>query len=71
MAEKNPAARSSRTERMTFLVTPTEKQYILDVAKYKDVPISQYLRDVVLFQARSATGTIFHQAMPTRKPNGS
>ena len=71
MAEKNPAARPARTERMTFMVTPAEKRFIEEVAKLGVHPVGKYLRDVVLFQARSATGTIFYQAMPTRKPNGS
>lgn len=71
MTEKNPAARPARSERMTFMVTPAEKQYIAEVAKLEGFPIGQYLRDSILFQARSATGTIFFQAMPIRKPNGS
>ena len=71
MAEKNPAARPTRSERMTFMVTPAEKQFIEEVAKLGGYPVGKYLRDAILFQAKSATGTMFYQAMPTRKPNGS
>jgi hypothetical protein len=71
VAEKNPAARPARSERMTFMVTPAEKQLITDIARLEGFPVGQYLRDTVLFQSKSATGTIFYQAMPPRKPNGT
>lgn len=67
----NPAARPTRSERMTFMVTPAEKKLITDIAKLEGFPVGQYLRDSILFQARSATGTIFYQAMPARNSNGS
>ena len=71
MAQKNPAARPARSERMSFMVTPAEKKLISDIAVQGGYPVGQYLRDAILFQAKSATGTMFYQAMPTRKPNGS
>ncbi len=71
MAEKNPAARPTRSERMSFMVTPAEKKLISEIAVQEGHPVGQYLRNAILFQAKSATGTIFYQAMPTRKPNGS
>ena len=69
MAEKNPATRPPRTERLSFKVTPAEKEMIKNVAKHRGWAIGEFCRDSALFQAKVGTGTIFYQAMPSRKVN--
>lgn len=71
MAEKNPAARPVRSEKLAFMATPNEKEELNKAATSRGVNLGKFMRDAALFQARSTLGSVFHQALPRKRNDKS